>query len=107
MSRKLPVLCPQEYADVADMRVTPCTRCPGGWNHELWRCTIYVGAEELDDEADVPTCPIQDRCQHQIQSLPGPCVVRRKGLVCESALTLEIGVEAAREHPLSFNAQLM
>lgn len=105
---RLPVLCPQEYEDVADMRVTSCTRCTSGWSTALGRCTIYTGAEELDDEpGPAPRCPIADRCQHQLQAGDGLCVVRTKGLVCESALALEIGIDAAKEHPLAFNACLI
>lgn len=105
MAKRLPLLCPQEYEDVADMHVTPCNRCTGGWDTKLGRCAIYTGAEEFEDEpGDPPRCPISERCQHHVQAVGGLCVVRRKGMVCESALALELGVEAAREHPLAFNA---
>lgn len=107
MTKKLAVLCPQEYEGVAVMRVTPCNRCSSGWSDELRRCTIYTGAEDLEDDPATPACQISDRCQHQIQAGAGLCVVRQKGLVCESALALEIGQAAAENHPLAFNAGLI
>jgi len=87
--RKLRVLCPQEYEGM-DMRVTPCTRCDSGWNPATGRCDIYVGVEhrELVPPSQVRQCPIQDKCQHQIQASAGLCAVRARGMICESALTL-------------------
>lgn len=69
---------------------------------------METGAEHLPDEVDVPDCPISDRCRHGKQS-GGVCVVRQKGLVCESAL-IEAGIvtrENALDHPLSFNAHFV
>lgn len=105
MSKRL--LCPQEYVGVAEMRVTPCDRCSSGWDKRLRRCTIYTGAEGFDDvpEAEIPDCPLKDRCQHNLQD--GVCVVRRKGLVCESALATVMTPEEAAAHPLAFNAGLL
>jgi len=37
----------------------------------------------------------------------GTCVVRRKGLVCESALATTMSPEEAARHPLAFNAGLL
>lgn len=103
--RKLPVLCPQEYAGM-EMRVTVCDRCHVGWDAKNKRCKVDTGAEHLPDEAVVPECPIQDRCQHNLQA--APCMVRRKGLICESAL-IESGMSPtdAADHPLSFHAMMM
>lgn len=102
----LPVLCPQDYTGM-DMRATFCSRCPSGWDKVTQRCTINTGSEHLPDDPpeNIPTCPIQDRCQHQIQEPMRPCVVRRKGLVCESAL-IESGLspDDAACHERSFHA---
>lgn len=99
-------LCPQEY-DGMTMYVTPCDRCKAGWNKRLRRCNIETGAEHLTDSKNIPTCPIQDRCQHQVQET-GPCLVRRKGLICESALVAGgLSEEDAAAHPLSFHAYMM
>ena len=46
----------------------------------------YKGAEEFDDSEVIPECPISKVCQHQIQSKDKPCIVRQKGMVCQSAL---------------------
>jgi len=104
--RRLPVLCPQEYVGVAEMRAVPCNRCTAGWGREEQRCTISVGCEHLPtvEPREVPDCPIQDRCQHQAQS-EGPCSVRARGMICESALVLA-GIPDQDAHPLAFNAQL-
>jgi hypothetical protein len=99
---RLPILCPQEY-DALTMRVTTCVRCEN-WADE-GRCTVPTGAEHLPLEQDVPICPIQDRCQHQIQMGPVPCVVRARGLICESALVWSGMTETeAMSHPLGFSA---
>lgn len=104
MKLKLKVLCPQEYEGTRMVAVS-CTRCSVGWNGTS--CTIETGAEHLDAAITIPTCPIQDRCQHQIQSST-PCVVRSKGLVCESALVASGMPEAeAFDHPLNFNSYMM
>lgn len=95
MSMRLPVLCPQEY-DGLDMKVTTCTRCDVGWDRTSRRCTVTTGCEHLPVEDEVSTCPIQDRCQHQVQDV-APCVVRSRGLVCESALR-EAGVPDPESH---------
>lgn len=102
---KLRVLCPQEY-DSCDMRVAICTRCSQGWSATEQRCEVVTGAEHLPLVAaeDVPACPIADRCQHQRQQAE-PCVVRARGLVCESALSF-VGLDGAN-HPLGFNAQVV
>jgi hypothetical protein len=98
-------LCPQQYSGIADMQVVPCTNCPSGWSTRLRRCEIYTGAEGFPPAPVVPSCPIQDRCQHQLQNGEVPCVVRASGQVCESALIYSgMSVEDAKEHPLSFNA---
>jgi hypothetical protein len=100
--RRLQVLCPQEYKGM-DMRVTPCDKCSVGWNKAEKRCTVDTGAEHLPDELEMPICPIQESCQHELQG--GPCVVRRKGLICESALIYSGMSEAdAAAHPLGFHA---
>lgn len=104
MRKRLPILCPQEY-DGAKMLAVSCTRCTVGWNGRS--CSIDTGAEHLSDAAVIPDCPIQDRCQHQIQEAR-PCIVRRKGFVCESAFVVAgLSEIEAFEHPLAFNAQLM
>jgi hypothetical protein len=86
------------------MSVTPCTRCATGWNAETKRCEVETGAEHLPKVKPewVPDCGIADRCQHGIQS-EGPCEVRLRGMVCESALR-EMGVPDPMSHPLSFTA---
>ncbi len=102
---KLRVLCPQEYEGT--MNATPCERCSTGWNATMRRCTVDTGVEHLEPAAVVPQCPIQDRCQHQIQQV-APCAVRAAGLICESALVYSGMSRAdAMEHPLSFNADAM
>lgn len=101
MPRKLPVLCPQLY-DGVEMYATLCTRC---CNWDEGKCTVPTGSEHLPTEAATPTCPLQERCQHQLQALPGLCDVRRAGLVCESALRAA-GVQDVASHELSFNAQV-
>ena len=95
-------LCPQEY-DGMDMRVVPCDRCSVGWDASRRRCTVPTGAEHfpLVPAAEVPVCPIQDRCQHQVQQVE-PCIIRARGMICESALTMA-GVVDAHNHPLAFN----
>lgn len=87
------------------MKVTPCTRCITGWNKTAKRCEIYAGVEHLPlvKEEDIPSCPIADRCQHQLQQ-SAPCVVRARGLVCESALDF-VGLDGPN-HPLGFNAMV-
>ncbi len=102
--KRLPVLCPQLY-DGIEMKVTICDRCTTGWDVAQKRCSIDSGAEHLPD-ADPPDCPIANRCQHQVQLGSVPCVVRRKGLVCESALTFS-GVANAHDHPFGFNAYVV
>jgi hypothetical protein len=104
-SKRLPVLCPQSY-EGTDMRVTPCTRCPVGWDKTAQTCNVEIGCEHLPlvSPAEVPACPIVDRCQHQRQS-DGPCIVRSRGLVCESALVHGgMSADTAAVHPLSFHA---
>lgn len=105
--KRLPVLCPQEYEGM-DMRVTPCNRCDQGWDKDAGRCAVYVGVERFVTVAadKVPECPIADRCQHQLQATPKPCLVRERGFICESALVFA-GVPDAEDHPLSFNDNMM
>lgn len=106
--KKLLVLCPQEYT-ASTMNVTPCSRCRQ-WDKQSTRCTVYTGAEHLPDEPaeKVPVCPIQDRCQHQLQTPDGPCVVRLKGLICESALVFDgLSRHDAMDHPLAFHADVV
>lgn len=86
------------------MVVTPCTRCTTGWDKKTSSCKVETGVEHMPLEKVVPDCPIQDRCQHQLQS-SGPCVVRARGMVCESALIHDgLTEEEAMAHPLSFHA---
>lgn len=101
--RRLQTLCPQTY-DGMTMLVTPCVRC------SAWRqtgCSAETGAEHFPevDAPQVPPCPLADRCQHQIQAGAEPCVVRRRGMVCESALRLA-GVTDPEDHPLAFHAMV-
>jgi len=108
--KKLQVLCPQEYEGSTLMNVVPCKRCQH-WVKPLSRCSVDTGAEHLPDEPPekVPTCPIQDRCQHQIQAPIGePCVVRKKGCICESALIYSgLSRADAMSHDLGFNAGMV
>lgn len=96
-------VCPQEY-DGADMRVVPCTRCSIGWNQGMQKCVAPMGIEHLPLETEIPDCPIQDRCQHQVQRGAEPCPVRARGMICESAL-VESGMDPSEafNHPLAFN----
>lgn len=89
--------CPQEYSP--QMKVVPCTRCTG-WNGQ--RCTIATGAEQLPGAELIPSCPIQESCQHSIQA-DYLCSVRKAGYICESALAY-VGIENTSEHSLAFNA---
>jgi hypothetical protein len=98
---RLPILCPQLYIGIA-MRVTACSRCSVEWNTALQRCQVEIGVEHLPLTPKVPTCPLQDRCQHQVQS-QSPCAVRARGLICESALRFA-GVADPESHPLAFDA---
>lgn len=100
---RLPVLCPQQYGD-GGMAVTPCTRCRTGWNRETQRCDVETGAEHLPRLRPewVPECPMAAQCQHALQT-EGPCAIRQRGLVCESALRWS-GVQDPEDHPLAFNA---
>lgn len=102
--RRLPVLCPQQYGGENGMAVTPCTRCHVGWDAGLGRCTVETGAEHLPRMKPewIPDCPLASRCQHGLQS-EGPCAIRQRGLVCESALRWS-GVPMPEDHPLAFNA---
>lgn len=101
-------LCPQEY-DGLEMKVTPCSRCRVGWDKLLRRCVVPTGAEHfpLVEASEIPTCPIQDRCQHQVQRQE-PCPIRARGMICESALVVS-GLSAADafDHSLSFNATVV
>jgi len=101
--RHLPVLCPQEYTGM-EMRMAVCTRCHY-WNGKANGCSVPTGCEHLPEEVPerVPECPIQDRCQHQLQVLPRPCVVRARGMICESALRFA-NVPDPEGHDLAFNA---
>lgn len=101
----LRVLCPQEY-DGMEMRVTPCDRCAVGWDHKEGRCSVFTGAEHLPlvQAHEVPACPMQGRCQHQIQQGDFPCAIRARGLICESALRTFGKVKNPENHPLGFHA---
>ncbi len=91
------------------MRATPCIACPSGWNRKTKKCTVPTGAEHfpLVAAAEIPTCPIQDRCQHQVQRGVEPCPVRARGLICESAFTATgMDPSEAFNHPLAFNAMV-
>lgn len=109
MSHKLQILCPQEYEGFT-MNVTPCNRCRQ-WDKKNSLCSVNTGAEHLPDEPPdkIPDCPIQDRCQHQLQAPVGePCVVRKKGCICESALVYA-GMDRgdAMAHDNSFHAEVV
>lgn len=86
------------------MQVAPCTRCQH-WSREQNGCTVDTGCEHLPEEPPerVPDCPIADRCQHQIQKNPAPCVVRARGMICESALRFA-HVPDPEGHELAYNA---
>jgi hypothetical protein len=101
--KKLRVLCPQEYEGIT-MRVTTCTKCSSGWNKETQRCEVPVGCEHLPlvPQNEIPDCPIVATCRHQMQSV-GPCVVRARGMVCESAL-VHAGVPDVWDIPYTFDA---
>jgi hypothetical protein len=90
------------------MWVSPCERCANGWDRKTKACTVYMGVEHfpLVPPAEVPTCPIQDKCQHQVQRRD-PCPVRARGMVCESAF-IETGMDVSEafNHPLAFNAEV-
>lgn len=99
------VLCGQEY-NSEGMQVAPCTRCRVGWSRSRRQCEVATGCEHLPlvSAADVPECPIQPRCQHQIQAGTQPCPVRARGMICESALRLA-GIAEPESHPLGFSAE--
>lgn len=88
------------------MCVTPCTHCTVGWNKQAKCCSVLTGAEHFPvvPDSEIPPCPIQLRCQHQIQSGAVPCLIRRRGMVCESALVAFGMSEEAFNDPRSFNA---
>ena len=101
-------LCPQEY-DGMEMRVTPCSRCSVGWDSQGRVCTIGTGAEHLPLVAnnEVPGCPMQDQCQHQVQN-SSPCAVRARGMICQSALKWAgMSEDESFDHPLSFHASFV
>ena len=108
MARTLPVLCPQYY-DGCTMEIVPCTRCESGWNKLAGRCEIETGAERFKPvkRHRIPSCPIQNQCQHQIQAGDEPCAIRKSGQVCESALATIMPRAQAEGHPLGFNAQMV
>lgn len=91
------------------MQIVPCTRCESGWNKLAGRCEIETGAEHFKPvkRHRVPHCPIQNQCQHQIQAGDEPCVIRRGGQVCESALATIMPRAQAEDHRLGFNAQML
>lgn len=100
------VLCPQSYSGM-EMEVVPCDKCSVGWNEAKNRCTAETGVPPKWRRVpadQVPTCPIQKHCRHQMQE-QGPCIVRSVGLICESALILDgLSSAEAMMHPLSFHA---
>ena len=101
-------LCPQEY-DGMEMRVTPCNRCNVGWNAIRSVCTVKTGAEHLPRVAttEVPDCPMQDQCQHQLQR-KSPCAIRARGMICQSALKWSgMSETESFDHPLSFHASFI
>lgn len=102
--RRAKAVCPQLYVGCA-MTVSPCSRCTSGWDKKLGRCMVEMGIEHfpLVPATKVPKCPIQYKCQHQIQLGEVPCPVRARGFICESALGLA-GVKRPEEHPLGFHA---
>ena len=87
------------------MRVVPCTRC-SNWVKD--RCRVRTGAEHLPvvPSDQIPECPIADRCQHA-QQTEGPCAVRRRGLVCASALATIMPYDQAMDDPRAFHADLV
>jgi hypothetical protein len=97
-------LCPQEYQGVV-MRIVPCTRC-SNWKNN--RCRVPIGAEPLPrvPAAEIPYCPLADRCQHAQRS-SGPCSVRQRGLVCVSALATLMPYEQAMDDVRAFHADLV
>ncbi len=100
MVKRLHVLCAQEYEGTA-MRVVPCERgrCPN-WDRARVRCVVDTGAEHFPVETGpAPACPIQDRCQHQIQAGDRPCPVRARGMLCESVV--------GADDPRSFHAMMV
>ncbi len=101
-------LCPQLY-DGMEMVATPCDRCSTGWNRRLRACTVGTGAEHLPlvADAEVPVCPMQGECQHQVQSKI-PCAVRARGMICQSALRWSgMSETESFNHPLSFHASFV
>lgn len=101
-------LCPQLY-DGMEMLVTPCSRCTSGWSKDLRACIVDTGIEHLPlvADAEVPPCPIQDVCQHQVQS-KAPCAVRARGRICQSALKWAgMSETESFDHPLSFHASFV
>jgi len=100
-------LCPQAYLG-AEMRAVPCTKC-SNFDTKLKACTVTTGSEHfpLVPEVEIPTCPLQDVCQHQVQRGATPCPVRARGLVCESAfIAAGMSESEAFNHPLAFNADV-
>jgi hypothetical protein len=79
------------------MQVTTCNRC-SNWQKVEQRCNVYMGCEHEPEvpSQDIPRCPLETRCQHQLQKNPAPCIVRARGQVCESVV--------GECHPLAFNA---
>jgi hypothetical protein len=101
-------LCPQQY-DGMKMLAVRCGRCSVGWNKRLRACTVETGAEHLPlvSASEVPDCPIQGQCQHQVQS-QSPCAVRARGMICQSALKWAgMSEDESFDHPLSFHASLV
>lgn len=86
------------------MRVAGCNRCHN-WDDAKAVCIVETGCEHLPlvPALEVPECPMQDRCQHQIQAGLELCVVRARGMICESALDYD-GHSQPSTHPLSFHA---
>lgn len=95
-------MCPQLYEGFR-MLVKACDHC-SNWAGAA--CAVVTGCEHLAvvPVQDRPACPLSAVCQHELQS-PGGCAVRRRGLVCVSALVHEgMDYDAAMEKEWSFHA---
>jgi hypothetical protein len=98
-------MCPQEYAG-SEMRAVKCTKCTSGWSKSQRACIVPTGAEHLPlvRAENVPSCPMQALCQHQVQTAE-PCAVRARGMICQSALKWAgMSEEESLDHPLAFHA---
>lgn len=105
--KRAKTICPQEYTG-CEMRATPCGRCATGWDKTTKTCKVPMGVEHfpLVPAKEIPRCPVEFKCQHQVQLGSTPCAPRARGFICESALGLA-GVQEPADHPLGFNATVM